>query len=240
MKAQDTKTADYAKGFKLKGRLVGAFFALLLGLAVVNPAHAGIPVIDGANLAQAIQQVMAWAQQYQQMVQQIEEMQRAYNNLNGARNMGSLVNNPSSRKYLPDEYQDMLSNGVGQWEAIRNASRKFDMASSSLSASSDAARAFEQVAKQAAINRASAEEAYKTASQRFNDIQVLLDRVNSAPDAKDIADLSARIQAEQVMMQNEANKLQMLAQLAQAQRDLGMQQAAERRMQATRGEMPAW
>lgn len=219
-------------------KLLGAF-ALVFGLAAGNPAHAGIPVIDGANLAQAIQQVTAWAQQYQQMVEQIEQMQQAYNNLNGVRNMGSLVNNPVSRKYLPDDYQTILSNGVGQWEAIRDAAKKFEIASTSLSASSDAARAFEQVAKQAAINRAGAEEAYRTASQRFSDIQVLLDRVNSAPDAKDIADLQGRIQAEQVMMQNEANKLQMLAQLASAQRDLQIQQAREISMKSSKGGMPA-
>lgn len=218
-------------------RLFGAF-ALAFGMAAGNAAHAGIPVIDGANLAQAIQQVTAWAQQYQQMVEQIEQMQQAYNNLNGVRNMGSLVNNPASRKYLPDDYQTILSNGVGQWEAIRDAARKFDMATSSLAASSDAAQAFEQVAKQAAINRAGAEEAYKMASQRFSDIQVLLDRVNSAPDAKDIADLQGRIQAEQVMMQNEANKLQMLAQLASAQRDLQSQQAREISMKALKGSPP--
>lgn len=218
-------------------RLFGAF-ALAFGMAAGNAAHAGIPVIDGANLAQAIQQVTAWAQQYQQMVEQIEQMQQAYNNLNGVRNMGSLVNNPASRKYLPDDYQTILSNGVGQWEAIRDAARKFDMATSSLAASSDAAQAFEQVAKQAAINRAGAEEAYKMASYRFSDIQVLLDRVNSAPDAKDIADLQGRIQAEQVMMQNEANKLQMLAQLASAQRDLQSQQAREISMKALKGSPP--
>ena len=40
-------------------------------------------------------------------------------------------------------------------------------------------------------------------------------------------------------MQNETNKLAMLQQLASAQRDLAMQQAAERRMKATRGDMPA-
>lgn len=215
-------------------------FALMFGLAAGHPAQAGIPVIDGANLAQAIQQVTAWAQQYQQMVDQIQQMQQAYNNLNGVRNMGSLVNNPAARRYLPDEYQTILSSGVGQWEAIYNASKKFDMATSSLSGSSDAAKAFQQIAKQAAINRASAEEGYRTASERFSDIQVLLDKVNNAPDAKDIADLQGRIQAEQVMMQNEANKLAMLQQLASAQRDLGMQQAAERRMKATRGDMPAW
>lgn len=220
-------------------KLFGAF-ALFFGLAVGNSAHAGIPVIDAANLAQAIQQVTAWAQQYQQMVQQIQQLQQQYQNLNGIRNMGSLVNNPLARQYLPSDYQTILSNGVGQWQAIYNASKKFDMATSSLSASSDAAQAFQQIAKQAAINRAGAEEGYKTASQRFSDIQVLLDRVNNAPDAKDIADLQGRIQAEQVMMQNEANKLAMLQQLASAQRDLAMQQAAERRMKATRGDMPAW
>lgn len=220
-------------------KLFGAF-ALFFGLAIGNSAHAGIPVIDAANLAQSIQQVMAWAQQYQQMVDQIQQMQQQYQNLSGIRNMGSLVNNPSARQYLPADYQTILSNGVGQWQTIYNSAKKFDMATSSLSASSDSAQAFQQIAKQAAINRASAEQGYNTASQRFSDIQVLLDRVNNAPDAKDIADLQGRIQAEQVMMQNEGNKLAMLQQLASAQRDLAMQQAAERRMKSTRGDMPVW
>ncbi|MDR2031365.1 MAG: P-type DNA transfer protein VirB5 [Azoarcus sp.] len=213
--------------------------ALILGLMAGNSAHAGIPVIDGPNLAQAIQQVLAWAQQYQQMAEQIQEMQRAYDNLSGARGMGSLVNNSSSRKYLPDEYQTILSSGVGQWEAIRNAAKKFEIESTNLSPDSDAAQSFNQAAKQAAINRAGSEEAYRTASQRFNDIQVLLDKVNAAPDAKDIADLQARIQAEQVMMQNEANKLQALALLMQSQRDLHNQQVREIRMKSTKGPMPA-
>lgn len=218
-------------------RLFGAF-ALAVGIAAGSPTYAGIPVIDAANLAQAIQQVTAWAQQYQQMVDQIQQLQQAYSNLNGVRNMGTLVNDPVSRKYLPDDYQTILSNGVGQWQAIRDASRKVDMATSNLAASSDVAQAFEQVAKQAAINRAGAEEAFKMASQRFTDIQVLLDRVNDAPDAKDIADLQGRIQAEQVMMQNEANKLQVLAQLASAQRDLQSQQAREISMKALNGSPP--
>jgi len=221
----------------LKKRL--AAIAIAAGLTAGHSAHAsGIPVIDGANLAQAIQQLTAWSKQYQQMVEQIQSMQRAYENVSGIRNMGDLVNNPTLRQYLPAEYQQILSQGVGQWEAIRNAAKTFDIAFTSLSASSDAAKAFEQVANQAAINRATAEEAYNTASQRFSDIQVLLDKVNSAPDAKDVADLQARIQAEQVMMQNEANKLQMLSQLSSAQRDLQSQQIREIRMKSSQGPMP--
>jgi type IV secretion system protein VirB5 len=214
-------------------KIFGAF-TLVLGLAFGNSAHAGIPVIDAANLAQSIQQVVAWAQQYEQMVQQIEQdaqqiqqMQQQYQSLNGVRGMASLVNNPATRQYLPADYQQILSNGVGQWQQIYDAAKRFDMASSSLSGSSDTVQAFNQIAKQAALNRAGAEEGYKTASQRFSDIQVLLDKVNAAPDAKDIADLQGRIQAEQVMMQNEANKLAALQQLAQAQRDLQEQQTKE-------------
>jgi len=222
---------------KLFKKFFGAF-ALMIGLGMGNAAHAGIPVIDGANLAQAIIQVQSWAQQYSQMVQQIQQAQQQYNSISGIRNMGSLVNNPAMRQYLPADYATILSQGVGQWSAIRDAAKKFDVASTSLSASSDAAQAFNQVAKQAAINRASAEEGYKTASQRFSDIQVLLDKVNNAPDAKDMADLQGRIQAEQVMMQNEANKLQMLASLASAQRDLQIQQNKEISMKSSKGGMP--
>lgn len=223
---------------KILKKLSGTF-AVIFGLSVGNVAHAtGIPVIDLANLAQAIIQVESWAQQYSQMVQQISQLQQQYSNMSGTRGMGNLVNNPSSRQYLPADYQTILTNGVGQWAAIRNASKKFDVSQTSLSGTSDVANAFNAVAKQSALNRAGAELAYSTASKRFSDIQVLLDKVNDSPDAKDMADLQGRIQAEQVMMQNEANKLQMLQQLASAQRDLQIQQAREISMKSSKGGLP--
>lgn len=214
-------------------------FTIIFGLSMDNAIPAGIPVIDGANLAQAITQVKSWGQQYAQMVQQIQQLQQQYSNLNGVRGMANLVNNPGTRQYLPADYQTILSKGVGQWAAIRAAAQKFDVSMTSLSSSSDAANAFNSVAKQAALNRAAAEQAYSTASQRFSDIQVLLNKVNDSPDAKDMADLQGRIQAEQVMMQNEANKLQMLQQLAAAQRDLQVQQAREISMKSLKGGLPA-
>ncbi|MDD5365965.1 MAG: P-type DNA transfer protein VirB5 [Gallionellaceae bacterium] len=212
--------------------------ALCCALVVGNVAHAGIPVIDASNLAQQIQQVVAWGQQAQQMIQQLEKMKQQYDNLNGARGMANLVNNPAARQYLPADYQTILNNGVGNWAAIRAAAKVTGIEDMGLLVGSDAAKAFEGTARQAAINRAASEEAYKTASQRFSDIQVLLDKVNAVPDAKDIADLQGRIQAEQVMMQNEANKLQMLVQLASAQRDLQQQQAREISIKALKGSPP--
>lgn len=199
----------------------------------------GIPVIDGSNLAQAILQVDAWKQQYDQMVNQFKQLEQQYKNLNGVRGMANLVNNPALRQYLPADYQTILNHGYGNWESIRAAAKIYDIKQTSLGQGTDAAKAFETKAKQAAINRATTEDAYKQASKRFADIQVLLDKVNAAPDSKDIADLQARIQAEQVMMQNENTKLIMLGQLAQAQRDLQAQQAAEIGMKSSKGVMPA-
>lgn len=223
---------------KIIKKLLG-MFALVVGFSA-TPAHAGIPVIDVANLAQAVQQVVAWGQQYQQMVQQYQQLQAQFNSLNGSRGMASLVNNPQLRKYLPSDYQTILNNGYGNWQSIRNSAKVFDVNQTGLGSTTDTYKAYEANAKQAALNRATSEEGYKQASDRFDTIQVLLDKVNDAPDAKDMADLQARIQAEQVMMQNEQVKLAMLSQLAQAQRDLAIQAAAERRMKSTRGAMPNW
>lgn len=213
-------------------------FLITLGLGFSLHAHAGIPVIDESNLAQQIQQVAAWAQQFQQMQQQYQQLQTTFNSLNGIRGMASLVNNPALRKYLPADYQSILNNGYGNWASIRSAAKLMGIENTSLNPNSDAAKAFESNANQVAINRAMAEAGYAQASQRFDTIQVLLDKLNQTPDAKDVAELQARIQAEQVMMQNEQTKLMMLSQLAQAQNEMSQQRAKEISLKALHGEAP--
>lgn len=217
---------------------LGGTFAIAFGLSMGGTAHAGIPVIDVAAITQAVLQVQSWAQQYQQMVQQFQQMQQQYTSLNGARGMANLVNNPALRQYLPADYQTILNSGYGSSAQIRAAAKVFGVEQTTLGATTDSAKAFTATANQAALNRATSEDAYKKASERFADIQVLLDKVNAAPDAKDIADLQGRIQAEQVMMQNENTKLAMLGQLAQAQRDLQQQQGREISMKSGKGGLP--
>ena len=136
------------------------------------------------------------------------------------------------QQYLPADYQTILNSGYGNSAAIRAASKVRGIEDTRIDAGSDTALAFEANARQAAINRATAEDGYRRASDRFADIQVLLNRVNTAPDAKDMADLQGRIQAEQVMLQNENAKLAMLGQVAQAQRDLAAQRSLEIRMKS--------
>ncbi|MDR3383932.1 P-type DNA transfer protein VirB5 [Cupriavidus basilensis] len=221
------------------------YLLLVLGQAAGEQSFAqGIPVIDAASVAQQVQQVAAWAKQLQQMEQQVTQMKQQYDSLNGIRGMASLVNNPALRNYLPSEYQAMLngsglSPGIsGSISSIRDAAKLVGVETTGLGAMSDARRAFVNAQNQNALNRAVGEEGYRQASQRFTAIQQLLDKVNAAPDQKDILDLQARIQAEQVMMQNEQIKLQTMAYLAQAQRDIQRQQAREISIKAARPVLP--
>ena len=196
-----------------------------------TPAFAGIPVLDSANLANTLQNLVKWGEQLNAMQQQYTQQIQQFNSLNGARGMANLVNNPALRKYLPQNYQDILANGYGNSAAIRAASKVVDVSTLGLNPNSPSAQAFEGNARQISINRATYEDGYLKAGQRFDDLQVLLDKVNAAPDAKDIADLQARLQAEQVMQQNENTKLAMLANLSKAQEDLARQRNKELRMQ---------
>ncbi len=93
--------------------LLGGFFS---GQA----AHADIPISDAANVTQAIQDVMAWGQQYQQMVlqvqqmqQQIQQMQQQYAALAEARGLGDALSNPATQQVVPSAVTSQYC-GVGQ------------------------------------------------------------------------------------------------------------------------------
>lgn len=106
---------------KLK-RLVASLAVAGAAMAGSPAAHAGIPVFDGANLANAIQQLMSWADQYQQMTDQFTKLQEQLTEakaikgrLEGIRSLGSILNDPNIRSILPEGINDptkLLANGV--------------------------------------------------------------------------------------------------------------------------------
>lgn len=96
---------------------------------------------------------------------------------------------------------------------------------------SDGRKKLQSDATQVAINQAMAEEAYARANKRFDRLQELLDYVENPcgsaagsctrkNDLKRMADLQARILAEQAMLMNEQNRLLALGQFQQARRDV--------------------
>lgn len=217
---------------------------LAVGLLMASSqAFAGIPVVDGvsnaARLAEFMQTTAHYAKELAQMKQQYDQLVRNWENMSGIRKMADLVNNPLLRSYLPDDYQDILGEagnvGKDMGKAVnemRSAARVFGLDTAGMDESSAVFRLWENSRSQNALDRVLGEKALARASARFKDIQELLDKVNDAPDDKDIQDLQARIGAEQAMLANEQSKLSMLEFLSGTQQKIEAQQAREISVQA--------
>ena len=86
------------------------FIAFIFATALVfqTPVYAqGIPVIDMANLEQALQNIAAWQRQLQAMQQQYEQQVAQFKALTGARGFGDVLSNPLLQKYLPLNWQQV-------------------------------------------------------------------------------------------------------------------------------------
>ena len=221
--------------------ILGFVCAAFVSLAPMQ-ARAGIPVIDFANLAQAIQQVASWLQQYQQMVQQLQQMQQQYAAITGGRGMEALLPmTNAARNYLPPDYSQLMQavNGAsstyaglsGQVQSITAANAV--LTNTQLSSMTPQMRqVVEQGRKSAAMLSAMTQTAQQNTSQRFAALQQLITQIGAAGDDKAIQDLQGRIGAEQAMLTNEANKMQALYQMAQADQ---LVQAQRRREAAVQG-----
>lgn len=214
-----------------------------------NAAHAGIPVIDVAALAQAIQQVMAWgqqyqqmAQQYQQLTQQFQQLQQTHNSLNGIRNLGDVMNNPALKGMVPSDvatvYTSINQAGSGSLsgvaQGIRTASKLYNCEDR---AGADKTNC-EAILSMNAQSQAYEKNALQIATERVNQIQSLQGMINSTTDPKAIAELQARIAAEQAQIQNDANRLAVMKAMADTQMQAAEQARKEMAMKMMASNAP--
>ena len=151
-------------------------------------AHAqGIPVIDVASLTQAINQVLAWQAQYEQMARQIEQMQlqsslsqQQLGSTTGNRGLG-LINNSITKSAVDPNY-------------LANLGTLNDYASAN------------------ALSRTQLANLSQSSATRFAQIQSLMAAINTTNDPKAIAELNGRIQAEQAMIAVEQNEVALVRQ----------------------------
>ena len=209
---------------------------VLLGLmslaGLPRPAHAQFAVIDVASIAQAIQQLLVLEQQLstaeQQLSnaeQQLTQAQQQFQSMTGARGMQNLLAG-INRNYLPTSWAQIpvLMAGPIQNQVNTNAV----LTPAQIAALSPAEQQQLNAARgNAALLQVTAQEAYSTASGRFAQVQQLINAIPSATDQKGILELAARIQAEDGMLRNDATKLTVLYQAAQAQQWALEQRATE-------------
>lgn len=165
----------------------------LLLVASMSSFGQGIPVYDNASVLTAIQQLLAWEKQYQQMyqqymgqIQQIQQQQQQIANMSGTRMLG-MTNNAITNPILSGDIQQQLNQATSKQALIDATGQQL-------------------------------KNLMQASQARTSQIQGLMGAINQTNDTKGISELTARIQAEQVMTANEGKEAQLLNQLNTLQR----------------------
>lgn len=219
--------------------------ALLL-VAAAAPVRAEMVVTDPGAYAKMLDQIreaQAQLSQLQEQVRQGTEIigqgQRLYDSLNQISNVNSiagLLNTPGVRTLLPAEFSDArrlmsgdlqdLGSLASRATTIRDSNRIYSpVADAGIGEAEQFYRdTLEKAGVRAARDMAVGERVTQTADQRLQGLQQLREALSTAPNARAVLDLQARIDAEAAMIQNDQMRLQGIA----------IMQAADQRLQDQR------
>ncbi len=198
----------------MKKRIFCGLFALL----PLGAFASGVPVIDAANLEQSLLNYAQLLLQVETLAKQLSEQQAIYANFTGTRGMGLLEWQTTVRSLIPSDAADVLkavmTSGNGKsalsgdalslWEELgveERCSRLSD-AQKTLCLREGALQAV------AITNCRTAEDRIE---KRSKSIESLMEAINRTTDAKESADLSARLQAETAALEAEGVRLRAVA-----------------------------
>ena len=210
--------------------------ALVLFFLVTPAAHAQFAVIDVAAVTQLVTQVQNLEQELTVAREHLAEAQTQLRSMTGDRGMEQLLAG-TNRNYLPGDWGQLtaaaadISPGYATFSAAIQQALGEDAVLTAQQLDTLSPDGRQQLAADrstAALLQAVSRQALANASGRFADLQQLIDSIGTASDQKSILDLSARIGAEQAMLENEQTKLLMVVAAADAQRLAGEEQDRER------------
>jgi type IV secretion system protein VirB5 len=216
----------------LKSLLRASLIALLLAAPA---ARAQWAVIDVGAIAQLIQQVQLIEQQLATAQSDLQQAQQTYRAMTGNRGMQQLLAG-INYNYLPTsaaELQGLFTQQPTAYPALAVAVQQNVAANAVLTATqlgalpAQSAGQLQAVRLSTAVQQAIAGASLATSSSRFMSLQQLIAAIGAAGDQKAALDLQARIAAEQSMLQNDTQKLQVLFQAVQAQQQTLAQRARE-------------
>ena len=208
----------------------------------VSTTQAQEAVIDVAAIGQLASQAATLGQQLSEMKNQVTQLKNTYDSLNGSRGLGTIMNNPALRNYLPQDWQNVYDSvKQGGYAGLSGTAKTLytQIYDSCKHITVDDQRlACESSAVKGAQDKGFALDAYSKAQDRMSQIDELMAQINQTHDPKAIAELQARIAVEQANIQNETTKLKMYAMVAAAEDKVQQQQHREmnaRTWAATKG-----
>lgn len=204
--------------------------ALAATLALAgSPAAAQMIVHDPTSYGSLIQQAQTALNQLNELKAQVGEAKRLYDGFNtasGVNGLGKVLGNPQLRAFVPD-IDAYVAAAKGDFAALGDLGRKavgLREAQRLFTAQADdpLGQELERAGDRAARDLALGQQAASVGGQRLAGLEQLTAALDTAPTARALMDLQARIAAEQAMTANDQMRLQGLA----------MAQAAEARLQA--------
>jgi len=197
------------------------FFSSLMLIAAM-PARAGIPVIDASVLVQQIQQVLSWANQASQMINQLNQMQTMTTKLDGVRNLGTILNNPTIASALPSDIRNanqLLINPSANVTSAANINQI--LASYGVSTSGTPPVS----AQSAADTLGRIQQILASTQARTTQLSQLASRVDGTADAKDSMDMVNRNMLETASINNQ--NTQAMASLEAARQSAELKRIAD-------------
>jgi type IV secretion system protein VirB5 len=223
--------------------------ALLTSLSVVtllmaSPAGAEI-VFDPSVYARQFEQLTELKKQVdtltsqlkvaQDQLNQAKQLYDSFNKRTNANDIGALLNTPRFRKVLPQQFADIEKLLAGQGSGnFANSIIQYlnqNRAYAGNNGNSYYQSELDRIARQTGAKHSMGQAVYDTASQRVDALEELRSRISSATDAKEVLDLSARLQAEQALLQNDVLRMQGLAMIQQARVEMDGQREREKQRQ---------
>lgn len=219
--------------------MLSRWLALPCLLASLGTQAQGIPVIDAANLAQTIQQVVHAISQIDNQVRQITQLQQQIDGLSGTRSLGRILNSPLLRNYVPSEAFTVLNAvdaaGYGSLSATAKALRDVAMVYNCADRPAGAARARCQAdLAQPYQHKGMLQDAMAAAAGRLAQIDGLMERIDATTDQKAILEIQARIGAERALLMHETSQIQMLQAMADAEERIARARDRERQQEMLR------
>lgn len=211
--------------------------AALAGLPAHGFAQQGVPVFDAGAIAKHVEQIGKLTEQIKTMQAQLTQAKQLYesfNKLTDVNDVASLLSSSEFRKYLPKEFgeiEKLVSGGGGSLAGVIDRYLDQNRAYQGGDANSFYRGELDRIARQTGAKHSIGQSVYDTASKRIDELEELRRKITTAKDAKDVLDLSARIQAEQAILQNEVLRMQGLAMVQQARGDMDGQRQKERERQ---------
>jgi type IV secretion system protein VirB5 len=192
-------------------------FVVAACLSVSASVYAGgIPTIDAAAIAQMVQQYQQMEKDYQMYKDQLTQLEQQLKAVTGGRGLANSGMDDAFSDYLPEDWQETFQGILsGQFSgAAADAAVLIRQAGYCKDLTGDMKARCETKAVFGLVNVIFYSGAFEAAKQRGQQIEDLMKKAGQTQDAKEIAEMQARIQAEQALLQNEQTKMDMFSKVS--------------------------